>query len=125
MQLKLNFTATEYQCLVRRANAVCMRPTHFARRAVLQTDAHAPLNQIPSNLERLNYLALSRAGNNLNQMMRHLHRTGEPVPADLMPLLVDIVRSLSAASKNGCKNSVGENFLEDFSRIGRRFFGKI
>jgi hypothetical protein len=90
MQLKLNFTATEYECLVRRANAVCMRPTHLARRLVLQTDAHAPLTQIPSNLERLNYLALSRVGDNLNQMMRHLHRTGEPAPADLMPLLLDI-----------------------------------
>ena len=90
MQLKLNFTATEYECLVRRAKAVCIRPTHFARGLVLNTDARTPRTQTPSNLERLNYLALSRVGNNLNQMMRHLHRTGETVPADLEPLLMDI-----------------------------------
>jgi hypothetical protein len=46
--------------------------------------------QMPSNIERLNYSALIRAGSNLNQMMRHLHRTGEPAPADLEPLLIDI-----------------------------------
>jgi hypothetical protein len=90
LQLKLNFTAAEYECVVRRAKAQCMRPTHFARRVVLNTDAHAPRTQNLSNLERLNYLALSRVGNNLNQMMRHLHRTGEPAPADLERLLVEI-----------------------------------
>jgi Bacterial mobilisation protein (MobC) len=99
LQLKLNFTAAEYECVVRRANAVCMRPTHFARRVVLQTDAHAPLTQIPGNLERLNYLALSRVGNNLNQMMRHLHQTGGPTPVTLEPLLAEIREIINRALK--------------------------
>ena len=91
MQLKLNLTATEYECVVRRANAAGMRPVHYSRTLVLNTSsARTPSQQIPDNIERLHYLALSRIGNNLNQMMRHLHRTGEPTPSDLEPLLVEI-----------------------------------
>jgi hypothetical protein len=33
---------------------------------------------------------LSRLGNLLNQMVRHLHQTGDPLPPDLEPLLRDI-----------------------------------
>jgi hypothetical protein len=91
MQLKLNLTATEYECIVRRAKAMGMRPTHFGRALVLNTDVtYKPNHRAPSVDERLNYHALSRVGSNLNQMMRHLHQTGEPVPADLEPLLTDI-----------------------------------
>ena len=43
-----------------------------------------------SNIDRMIYGQLVRLGNNLNQMLRHLHRTGEPLPADLEPLLKDI-----------------------------------
>ena len=41
-------------------------------------------------LIQLIYGQLVRLGNNLNQMVRHLHRTGDPLPADLEPLLKDI-----------------------------------
>jgi hypothetical protein len=99
MQLKLNLTATEYECLVRRAKAVGMHPNHFSRTLVLNTNARAPHVPTPSNVERLHYLALSRVGSNLNQMMRHLHRTGEPVPADLEPLLTDIRRIIERGVK--------------------------
>ena len=90
MQLKLNLTATEYECVVRRANAVAMRPTHYARMVMLDRDVvPAPRQRTPSDLERLNYQSLVRVGNNLNQMMRHLHQTGGPAPNDLEPLLKD------------------------------------
>jgi hypothetical protein len=56
MQLKLNLTATEYECVVRRANAVAMRPTHYARMVMLDRDVvPVPQSRTPSNLERLNF----------------------------------------------------------------------
>ena len=73
MQLKLNLTAAEYECVVRRARAVGMRPTHFSRALVLTKDAAPAFDpHKPSNVERLGYLALSRLGNNLNQMVRRI-----------------------------------------------------
>ena len=91
IKLKLHFTATEYECLIRRAKAAAMRPTHFSRMLMLDRNvAPAAQPQTPDNIERLDYHALSRVGNNLNQMMRHLHQTGSSAPADLEPLLRDI-----------------------------------
>ena len=90
-QLNLSLTAAEYESIVARAKALGMRPVHFGRALVLNSNsAPAPIQRTPSRMERLNYSALARLGNNLNQMMRHLHGTGEPVPADLEPLLTDI-----------------------------------
>jgi hypothetical protein len=51
--------------------------------------------QASSNLELLIYGQLARLGNNLNQMVRHLHQTGDPLPADLEPLLKDIRRIIA------------------------------
>jgi hypothetical protein len=100
MQLKLNLTAAEYECVVRRAQAAGMRPAHFGRAMVLKENAvHAVNRPTLSNAERLNYLALSRVGNNLNQMVRRMHQTGEPAPADLEPLLVDIRQIVNRAAK--------------------------
>jgi hypothetical protein len=100
MQLKLNLTAAEYECVVHRAKAVAMRPSHYARMLMLgKRVAPAPSPRTPSNIERLNYQALCRVGNNLNQMMRHLHQTGEPASADLEPLLRDIREILNRGIK--------------------------
>jgi len=100
MQLKLNLKATEYECLVRRANAVGMRPIHYGRMLVLDNCvAHRPQPRTPSNIERLEYHGLSRLGSNLNQMMRRMHRTGEPAPADLEPLLADIRQTIDRAMR--------------------------
>jgi hypothetical protein len=41
-------------------------------------------------MERLIHSQLVQLGNNLNQLVRHLHSTGEPLPPDLEPLLADI-----------------------------------
>ena len=90
-QLNLSLTTAEYEGLVRRAQAVGMRPAHFGRALLLTTKSgNTPAPPAPSSIEKLNYSALVRLGNNLNQMMRHLHQTGDPVPPDLEPLLIDI-----------------------------------
>ncbi|MDR3471238.1 MAG: plasmid mobilization relaxosome protein MobC [Devosia sp.] len=77
----------------RRAKAVGMRPVRFGRAVLLDEtpDIRAPATSAGDTAtQRLIYQELSRLGNNLNQLMRHLHRTGDPLPADLEPLLADI-----------------------------------
>jgi hypothetical protein len=91
-QLNVSLTVTEYESLVRRAQNVGMRPVHFGRDLLLDQTRKVSVKQESSdnNLQRMIYSQLTRMGNNLNQMMRHLHQTGEPLPADLEPLLTDI-----------------------------------
>ena len=90
-QLNLSLTAAEHDSIVQRARTLGMRTVHFGRAVLLNSNsASLQSPRAPSNIEKLNYSALARLGNNLNQMMRHLHRTGDPVPADLEPLLKDI-----------------------------------
>jgi hypothetical protein len=90
-QLNVSLTTAEYESFVKRAAALGMRPVHFGRKLLVASNCPQQVNpRGRSNIEKLNYSALVRMGNNLNQMMRHLHQTGEPVPADLEPLLRDI-----------------------------------
>src|SRR5882672_10023146 len=90
-QLNLSLTASELEGIKRRAYAVGMRPVHFGRAVLLdQTRKVAVKREPASNINRLLYSQLSRLGQNLNQLMRYLHRTGDPLPADLEPLLKDI-----------------------------------
>jgi len=93
-QFNLSLTSRELEDIRRRAAAVGMRPVHFGRALLFDRDRSMP-QPCDDNRARLIHSQLVRLGNNLNQMMRHLHRTGEPVPADLAPLLADI-RSLIA-----------------------------
>ena len=68
-----------------------MRPVHFGRALLLdQNRKPATKGEADNNLLHLTYGQLVRLGNNLNQMVRHLHQTGDPLPADLEPLLKDI-----------------------------------
>ena len=68
-----------------------MRPVHFGRAVLLNQNSRISLpSSHQDNQQRLIYGQLARLGNNLNQMVRHLHRTGDPLPADLEPLLRDI-----------------------------------
>jgi hypothetical protein len=100
MQLKLNLTATEYECVVRRAKAAGMRPTPFGREVILKkVVALGPCPDEPSNPITLDYLALRSLGNDLNQMVRHIHRTGEPPTNDLESLLADIRRIVDRAAQ--------------------------
>jgi hypothetical protein len=90
-QLNLSLTAAELASIRRRAEAVGMRPVHFGRALFFeQRRKIAPQRNVEGNIGRLIYGQLVRLGNNLNQMVRHLHATGEPLPADLEPLLSDI-----------------------------------
>jgi hypothetical protein len=90
-QLNLRLTESELESIRRRARALGMRPVHFGRAVLLDQDCK-PLakRESESHTDRLIYGQLVRLGNNLNQMVRHLHQTGDPLPADLEPLLKDI-----------------------------------
>jgi hypothetical protein len=90
-QLNLSLTAAELASIKRRAEALGMRVAHFGR-ALLVTEEHKVLvTHAPENhTSRFVRNQLARLGNNLNQLVRHLHRTGDPLPADLEPLLNDI-----------------------------------
>lgn len=82
---------SELASIKRRAAALGMRPVHFGRAVLLDRDAKpAGGREMNDNLRRLVYDQLVRLGNNLNQMVRHLHRTGDSLPPDLEPLLTDI-----------------------------------
>lgn len=93
-QFNVGLTAAEYESLVRRAEALGMRPVHYGRALLLERKTKIE-NPPESNFPRLIYGQLARMGNNLNQMMRHLHRTGDPLPKDLEPLLNDIRRIIA------------------------------
>lgn len=67
-----------------------MRPVHFGRALLLDRNyASTSKSEPANNIFRLIHAQLVRLGN-LNQMVRHLHQTGDPLPADLEPLLADI-----------------------------------
>jgi len=90
-QLNLSLTANELASIKLRAEAVGMRPVNFGRALLLDFDREIKITRLPGrNIERLIYTSLSRLGNNLNQLVRHLHATGDPLPPDLEPLLNDI-----------------------------------
>jgi hypothetical protein len=90
-QFNLSLTASELESIRRRAAAVGMRPVHFGRVLLLRKEGERAFRRAPdSNLQHLIYMQLVRLGNNLNQMVRHLHQTGDPLPVDLEPLLADI-----------------------------------
>lgn len=90
-QLNLSLTASELESIRTRALAVGMRPVHFGRALLLDQGRKLSARREPDgNAERLVYGQLVRLGNNLNQLVRHLHTTGDPPPADLEPLLKDI-----------------------------------
>ena len=101
-QLNFSLTARELESLRQRAEAVGMRPIHFGRALLFDATRtiHSAKKENGSHVERLIYAQLVRLGNNLNQMTRHLHRTGDPLPADLEPLLAEI-RQLIA---RGCRD---------------------
>jgi hypothetical protein len=90
-QLNLSLTMQEWESVRQRALALGMRPAHFGRTILLDEGRKVVSVKLSeSHFDRLVYGALSRLGNNLNQLLRHLHRTGDPLPPDLEPLLKDV-----------------------------------
>lgn len=90
-QLNISLTARELESIKKRAAALGMRPAHFGRSTLLGRNVEpAAKSSTDDNIQRLIYAQLARLGNNLNQMVRHLHQTGDPLPTDLEPLLKDI-----------------------------------
>lgn len=89
-QLNLHFTASELASIKRRAETLGMKPVHFGRSLLLAEKGITHQHEDVLRTARHVVSQLSRIGNNLNQMMRHLHTTGDPVPDDLEPLLIDI-----------------------------------
>jgi hypothetical protein len=99
-QLNLSFSARELEDIKARAHALGMRPAHFGRALLLDKNRQPASHSAPANnTRRLIHSQLVRLGNNLNQMVRHLHQTGDPVPADLEPLLNDIRRLIARISE--------------------------
>jgi hypothetical protein len=92
-QFNLSLTARELDSIRQRAAALGMRPAHFGRAVLLDPKSKIVVTPQPgASTDRLVYGQLARLGNNLNQMVRHLHRTNDPLPPDLEPLLRDIRR---------------------------------
>jgi hypothetical protein len=78
-----------------------MRPVHFGRALLLGQGGKVVARREPAgNLDQLIYGQLVRLGNNLNQMVRHIHQTGDPLPADLEPLLKDIRQIVARGSRD-------------------------
>jgi hypothetical protein len=99
-QLNFSLTENEPRSIERRAQAVGMRPVHFGRALLLQADRKLTPKASADNIPlRLVHAQLLRLGNNLNQLLRHLHRTGGPLPADLEPLLSDIRKLIARVSR--------------------------
>ncbi len=94
-QLNLSLTARELETIRRRAEAVGLRPVHFSRQLLLAYSAEIVKDSSDNAVQRLLYSQLARIGNNLNHLVRHLHRTGDPLPPDLAPLLTDIRQLLA------------------------------
>ncbi len=101
-QLNLSLTEREFENIKERAQAVGMRPVHFGRFLVLDNSGRPAIAPQPadSNAQKLIYAQLSRLGNLLNQMVRHLHQTGDPLPPDLEPLLRDIRQILTRRDRD-------------------------
>jgi hypothetical protein len=89
-QLKLNLTMSEFAEINRRAHAFDLRLAHYVRNKVLEENPENPTDHVARNIQRLILDQLRRIGNNLNQLVKRLHFTGEPLPRDLEPLLTDI-----------------------------------
>jgi hypothetical protein len=90
-QLNLSLTAAELEDIKQRAEALGLRPVHFARLAALRSNPENTVKSAPENqvLRKIN-LELARVGNNLNQISRNFHQLKVPLPNDLEPLLKDI-----------------------------------
>lgn len=90
-QLNISLTAAEMTLVKARAEVAGLRPSAFARLRLLSSTAELDRRaREGSGAQRLVYAQLGRLGNNLNQIVRHMHARKELAPPTLAPLLEDI-----------------------------------
>lgn len=92
-QLNISFTTAEFEAVSARAAACGEEPVPYGRRRLLEGGPARQAVEAPSRSDRLVEIQLRRLGNLLNQMVRHLHQTGELLP-DAASLLRDVRRLL-------------------------------
>jgi len=98
-QLNLSFTTQELEAIKQRARALGMRPAHFGRSALLKHEGR-PSEDSGRNTAFVGIISqLSRLGNNLNQMVRHMHMLHVGPPEDAEPLLRDIRQLIARLSQ--------------------------
>lgn len=101
-QFNVGLTAPEYDLLLSRAARAGMRPVDYARaRLFAEWRVTASAAQGAAHLDPLFLHALSRLGNNLNQIARRLNLVAQPAPPSLDPLLQDIRRLLKEGLPRG------------------------
>lgn len=95
-QLNIHLTGGEFKTIAKRASACGMHPVDYSRWVLVDRAQPAAL-PVPaeSRFDRLVYIQLQRLGNLLNQLVRHVHQTGETPADDLVPLLRDIRTALN------------------------------
>lgn len=95
-QFNIGLSKAESEWLHQRAAATGMRPVDYGRAKLF---AKRVSGEAPGvhHLDPLFLVSLSRIGNNLNQIARRLHKTAQPAPPSLEPLL----RELQALLRKG------------------------
>src|ERR1700761_5884472 len=89
-QLNISLTRAELEDITKRAFALGMLPSHFGRAILLAGEMNTAETSRINQVDRIAHQHLMRVGTYLSQLLRHLQRSGDIVPADLEPLLVDI-----------------------------------
>jgi hypothetical protein len=90
-QFNVGLTATELAEVQRAARLASMRPVDYGRAKLLSRPGRiARTEYAVRQLDPLLLVALSRIGNNLNQIARRLNELALPVPENIDPLLAEI-----------------------------------
>jgi hypothetical protein len=97
-QLNIALTTREHAELLTRAVRAGMRPVDYARAQLLAPRRiTASMAAMPPHLDPLFHAALSRVGNNINQIARQLNTHGHAPPPSLELLLGEIRTLLKGA----------------------------
>jgi len=91
-QISIRLTDNELAEIVTRAGAAGTTPTEYGRTRLLagrNTLMRSLATAEVAQQERLVQIHLRRLGNLLNQMVRHMHQTGEVLP-DVVSLLTEL-----------------------------------
>lgn len=100
-QLNIKLSARELDFVLRQAAASGLRPAAYGRACLLTEWRVSELCIAAApHLDPLFQVQLSRLGNNLNQIARRMHISGESAPPTLDPLLQEI-RMLIKRSDSG------------------------